>query len=103
MTWRIGARESFQFGGHEVRLVKYGQDGAVEAVSFNTEPRPEGVIWPDVPILHGPEATAFLQAAMDAAYEAGLRPSGAQDERHIQAHLKDMREISRHLLKMDHP
>ena len=38
---------------------------------------------------------------MDAGWAYGLRPSGAQDERHIQAHLNDMRDIARHVLKMD--
>jgi len=58
-------------------------------------PDDEGVL------LEGPDATAFLQAAMDAAWEHGLRPSRLQEERHLMAHLTDMREITWHLLKMN--
>jgi hypothetical protein len=36
---------------------------------------------------------------MDAAWDAGLRPSRAQDERHLKAHLEDMRRFAFHLIK----
>jgi hypothetical protein len=55
---------------------------------------------PDAIALRGKhEVTAFLQAVMDAAYEAGLRPSRAQDERHLKAHLEDMRRFAFHTIK----
>lgn len=54
----------------------------------------------DKPTLSGDEATQFMQVVMDAAYECGLRPSKMQDETHLKEHLKDMRDISKHLLKM---
>lgn len=48
--------------------------------------------------MRGDEAKEFMQAMMDAAYDAGLRPSRAQDERHLKAHLEDMRTITMHQL-----
>jgi hypothetical protein len=44
------------------------------------------------------EGVQLLQAIMDAAYEFGIRPSRAQDERHLKAHLEDMRTITMHKL-----
>ncbi len=44
------------------------------------------------------DTTGFLQAAMDAAWDAGLRPSRAQDEKHLKAHLEDMRTLAFHAI-----
>ena len=60
----------------------------------------DGEIEPNV-ALRGEDGVAFMQAVMDAAYEYGLRPSKAVDSAAMEAHLNDMRDISRHLLKMN--
>jgi hypothetical protein len=59
-----------------------------------------GQIWPDAAPIAGDDAVAFMQSVMDAAYEYGLRPSRGKDDADLRRHLEDMREISRHLLKM---
>lgn len=50
------------------------------------------------PTLSGPPAMEFLQAALDAAWKAGLRPTNWRDERPgeikaMDAHLQDMRRL----------
>lgn len=50
------------------------------------------------PTIDGPMATDFLQAALDAAWAAGLRPKNYRDERPEQVkamdnHLQDMRAL----------
>jgi hypothetical protein len=59
----------------------------------------EGLLPPQDAVLRLPDATAFLQAMMDAAWDAGLRPSRAQDERYMKAHLDDMRRFAFHVIK----
>lgn len=45
------------------------------------------------------DVTGYLQAAMDAAWEAGLRPKGLEDQRNelkaVRYHLEDMRTLAK--------
>ncbi|MDA4845930.1 hypothetical protein [Hoeflea poritis] len=72
----------------KIQFEDHPRDNFVPATEFNTA-------------IIGPDAVGFMQAIMDAGWEYGLRPSKAQDERHLQAHLEDMRSITRHVLKMN--
>lgn len=85
---------------------RYAEDGdtasyvtALTFVTVRDGMRPPG----DAVFLRGRDAVAFLQAMMDAAYEAGLRPSRAQDERHLKAHLEDMRRLAFHAITGEKP
>lgn len=78
-----------------------------------TEPREEPLIlkatWVRTPRFMEWEPTftedgqEFLQAALDAAWDAGLRPAGYLDTREsmkaTQAHLEDMRKLTFDLLE----
>lgn len=74
------------------------QDRIVAACSplvFKGEVEPHAYI---PPTLSGPPATEFLQAALDAAWKVGLRPTNWHDERPGEikakdAHLQDMRRL----------
>ena len=106
MDWRVVAYEDHMNDTTIVRIIGRAGDGRKIFLV-----KPFDYIEHDVgrliPLDHeniaveGPDAVTFLQSAMDAAWKLGLRPSSAQDEKHIQEHLKDMREIVRHMLKMD--
>ena len=101
MTWVMYIDKHANFGRASLRMAKVGQDHTDEVTNITFERVDEGVMTSNPPVLHGQEAVDFLQSAMDAAFEYGLRPSGMQDERHIQAHLSDMQDITRHVLKME--
>jgi hypothetical protein len=101
MTWRASASESFEYGpGKSIFLGRVGSDGMSVVVDMTFKQIAQGEIEPK-PVLHGEDGTAFLQAVMDAAYDAGLRPSRSQDERHQKEHLNDLRKIAFHVLKID--
>jgi hypothetical protein len=59
------------------------------------------------PVLAGADAEAFLRAAMNAAWELGLRPDGYLDTREsmtaTNAHLQDMRALAFHKLGATKP
>lgn len=101
MTWRASATESFEYGsGRSIFLGRVGPEGLSAVVDMKFETVKNGEVAPG-PVLHGEDGVAFLQAVMDAAYDAGLRPSKAQDERHQKEHLSDLRKIAFHVLKID--
>ena len=89
------------YHGSILRIAKLGDNSVSELVNLTFEEREYGEVSSPHTVLEGPDAIGFMQAVMDAAFEFGLRPSGALDEKHIQAHLSDMRAITRHVLKMD--
>jgi len=64
---------------------------------------PHGGTWVAPTWGNGPnEIDRFLQAAMDAAWERGLRPKGASDKGKIEAmttHIEDLRYVTRRLLE----
>ena len=101
MAWVASVEHNFLYGGAALRVAKRGNGVLSEVTDITMTDLREGEISAEGPLLHGPECVDFLQAVMDAAYEYGLRPSKAQDEKHLKAHLDDMRGIARHVLKMD--
>ena len=104
MEWRAQAEKSPHIDNPELRIVRINEDrmSIVTNIDFKVYPRDSFVPKTDIdaPII-GPDAVGFMQAVMDAAWEYGLRPSEMQDEKHLKAHLEDMRSITRHVLKMD--
>jgi hypothetical protein len=101
MTWKARAERYGARGEVELLIGKKVGDSFDHLTNIEFERMELGQVYSSSSPIHGDEAISFMQSVMDAAYEYGLRPSAAQDERHIKDHLKDMREISRHLLKMD--
>ena len=107
MHWRVIAYEDMNNDTTIVRIIGHGNDGSkiYLAKPFEYTQHQAGVSLPPASseniAVEGPNAITFLQSAMDAAWRLGLRPSNAQDEKHLQAHLKDMRDIVRHTLKMN--
>ncbi|MBO9430604.1 hypothetical protein [Sulfitobacter sp. R18_1] len=101
MVWRAHAQQSYFTGGAALRLAMTGENNTLRTLTDLTFTVSEyGEHGPAEPILDGPEAVDFMQAVMDAAYDYGLRPSRAQDDTAQGKHLEDMRDITRHLLKM---
>lgn len=101
MSWTAHVENSFEYAGPAFRVGQNRDGQFFEVVAFNSEGREPGVMTSTGPLLIGEEAISFLQSVMDAAYSYGLRPSAAQDERHMRSHLNDMRAIAFHTLKMD--
>jgi hypothetical protein len=102
MTWFAVLDSDYQQFDPGLRIRRYNDNVRTVShlVSMTFTEVEEGVIPPpNTTVLRGPEATGFLQAMMDAAWDAGLRPSRAQDERHLKAHLEDMRRFAFHLIK----
>lgn len=101
MVWRAHAQQSYFTGGAALSLAKIRDDHGLSTVTGMTfTDTAHGEYGPKEPIIDGPEAVEFMQAVMDAAYEYGLRPSRAQDDTAQGRHLEDMRDITKHLLKM---
>ena len=100
MTWKADAQQDFLYAGAIVRIGKRTESGFSVVTNLTMQDVADGEIEPDV-ALRGEDGVAFMQAVMDAAYEYGLRPSKAVDSAAMEAHLNDMRDISRHLLKMN--
>jgi len=104
MTWRAILATDFSSFDPGLRICRYNDNrltvSHLTSMTF-TDVHEFGILPSDVDpvLLRGPEATAFLQAMMDAAWDAGLRPSRAQDERHLKAHLEDMRRFAFHVIK----
>lgn len=86
--------------GYEVAIVTVNNEGdvigTVEPLIVKTEPHDNRV--PIVPSLAGPIAKEFLQSALEAAWEMGLRPKNWRIETTEQVaainnHLEDMRAL----------
>lgn len=88
MSWKFYKNFDPAYG--EDQLFIRNKDSIVTNLVMTTIP--QGARYE--PALRGEDVKTFLQAAMDAAYASGLRPSSAQDERHLKAHLEDMRTIT---------
>lgn len=97
-SWRTFIRWEPCAQANEVFLIRREADGTeamVTGFALNTIPHHGVALGDDIkPIMDG---TNFLQSVMDAAWEAGIRPSGYKDtERSItamDAHLQDMRRL----------
>ncbi len=107
MAWTVRRKYDFPMGSAHLLISKEDtQSGKLLiAEPFVWSDFDPYTTWPPdrAPTLAGHDVTAFLQAAMDEAYEAGLRPSRAQDERQLKAHLTDMRAIAFHAIGAPKP
>lgn len=102
-AWKAGSEFSYLHGGPVLRLARETSEGHEVVTDLTLKKISTYEIWPDATPIAGDDAVAFMQAVMDAAYDYGLRPSRGKDEADLRRHLEDMRDISRHLLKMDRP
>lgn len=98
---KIRARFDNFANGHEV-LISLGKANAKPIVFSDTD-----VGSPIVPTVPPEFGTAFLQSALNAAWDMGLRPDGYHDVREQMAstvrHLEDMRAITFHKLGVEKP
>ena len=101
MTWKAHAEDTWHIEGPTIRAARLSDKSVSEVIGLTLEDRQVGTISTAPPMLSGPDAVGFMQAVMDAAYQYGLRPSQQVDEAGVKEHLKDMRDIARHLLKMN--
>ena len=101
MTWRAIFDTDYASVDPVLRVCRYnGNSRTVSHLTSMTFTEvQEGSLPPQDALLRLPDATAFMQAMMDAAWDWGLRPSRAQDERHLKAHLEDMRRFAFHVIK----
>lgn len=98
-NWRATVDKQFETGGIVLRLA-VETDGKVSVLTDITLTNVEAMTTPPDNGLKLPhnEGVQLLQSLMDAAYDFGIRPSRAQDESHLKAHLEDMRTITMHKL-----
>lgn len=102
MSWHADIRFSDLGRGAELLLARERDGGLSQVVAVRLKDVADGERLGDgIPFARRSEAVSFLQAMMDLAFEHGLRPSRAQDERHMKAHLDDMRKIAFHTLGVD--
>lgn len=91
-------------GKHDLRITRVSPDGTRGAiVEFKMIDAPEGLAVPIVEThtreAHEDGIRSFLQAALDAAWDAGLRPYNYEDTRQeiaaVRYHLEDMRVLAK--------
>jgi hypothetical protein len=103
--WRMFCEPNLLGNSQELTILRFKGDDAMSVVTglvlADVDPRMR--LDPKRPSLLEGDARPFLQAAMDAAYEIGLRPSRAQDERHLERHLQDMRALAFKVIGADKP
>lgn len=99
MSWRFHIdHQPWRGPGRDLYIVRERADGKrdhVAALTFVTIEENNKIVDPSLP---PGEATEFLRAALNAAWEAGLRPDGWLDTRESMAatakHLEDMRALA---------
>jgi hypothetical protein len=104
MTWRFVTEPSFSEGGHRLYIANDRPDGSRDIVTrielTRRGPDEYGPILD--PIVPPREVHDFLRAAMNAAWELGIRPDGFNDTREsmaaTKAHLADMRTLTFRLI-----
>lgn len=100
--WRVHTRWDPAYQAHDVYLIKVEPDGSEAVVTdFTMKSIPRhGIAERIEPIKDG---DGLLQAIMDAAWEAGMRPRGFKDHTNeltaVRYHLEDMRKLA----KVDRP
>lgn len=103
MGWK--AHYSKHVGNVSLYIESIGCEQVVTALTLATVP--SGERWPPNDLFHGRarEAEEFMQAVLDAAYDAGLRPSKIDKPEPqlmpippefaaLKAHLEDMRKVA---------
>lgn len=104
--WQMFHRYNVETDAFELIVRLVGHDGQRYAVlPFVIEKVPSPVPVPPALSTSRPEADAgqdvdgFLQAALDLAWEIGLRPAGFEDHTNelkaVRDHLRDMRKIAK--------
>jgi len=105
-TWRFHVRQGVYSRGFDVfPYIKHADGSILVITSFEMMALPDGARAPDEPPVYDGEG--FLRAALNAAWEAGLRPDGFNDTREgmaaTKAHLADMRAIAFHKIGAEKP
>lgn len=96
--WRFQANESWIDRGVTLRMFKAHPDGSLDVVTNITFTHVRSMEQgPQEPSIPHREAEQFLRAALNCAWDHGLRPDGYLDTResmkHVDAHLQDMRAL----------
>lgn len=105
--WSMYAEKTVWQEGVSLHIGRKRRDGGTDvATSITFLTVLEDDIGPG-PALRGTDAEAFLRAALNCAWEFGLRPDGYHDTREsmkaTDAHLQDMRAIAFHKLGAGKP
>lgn len=100
--WSIKAAFDFFQNGYAVAIFK--GDALCTNLTFETRTKAQQII----PTFQaGPDGEAFLRAALNCAWEQGLRPDGFEDTREsmraTNAHLEDMRALAFHKIGAPKP
>ncbi len=98
MRYRASLDRNLDWNGDDLRIILDEHDGRSTVTEMTFESCRKGQILD--PCMQGDHTRAFVQAIMDAGYDAGMRATAEQDPTYLKAHLEDMRDISKHLLKM---
>lgn len=100
--WRIKAIYDYMQDGFSVAIMR----GGAVCPNLTFEPIAPGQrVYPTIEA--GPDGEAFLRAALNCAWEKGLRPDGFDDTREsmkaTNAHLQDMRALAFHKIGAEKP
>lgn len=107
--WLFHLHDSPFNGGAALHIARRREDGGLDVLTGATFQSIEpGAVAPEsTPFDRPREAEAFLRAAMNCAWERGLRPDGFHDTRESMkataAHLEDMRALAFHTIKATKP
>jgi hypothetical protein len=97
-NWRFYARPAVYNEGLEV-WIRRGPLGVVTNIEVM---KVEEGAYSEPAFMNGHEGAEFLRAALNCAWDAGLRPDGFHDKQEtfkaVDAHLQDMRTIAFHKL-----
>lgn len=104
--WKIHAKRSFVTDNHEVVILKGDRIARITLEPFD----PSAELVPtivDDRVFMDDGGVPFLRAALNAAWEMGLRPDGFDDTREsmkaTNRHLEDMRSIAFGKLGVEKP
>ncbi len=95
--WKAYARREPHKNGFSLWLSKYGGEFDYDITGLEVAKKTRhGEPLPMVPCE---DAEGFMQAILDAAWEAGLRPEGFADHKNeltaVRYHLEDMRKLAK--------
>ncbi len=106
--WKVRVRDDGFNGTKDVLIIHDHFGDTMEIIRFSYEQHNKSDLIQDPTFtdsrIDREDNVSLFQALVDAAWENGYRPNGMKDLtetlRMKDAHLQDMRDISRHLLKM---
>lgn len=107
--WRFFARYDITNDGYELFITRtdyHGKRFFLKPLAMDEHPvglappvSPTIPAWSHTPETEPTDARGFLQAALDAAWEIGLRPKGFADHKNeltaVRDHLADMRKLAK--------